>query len=147
MQATIFREGASHPLGFENLKSLADVVKAIQSIRAKKATVEKVIVKLNEGVSGEGNAVVDLKQLPSQGSTEEAGAIEGRLREMRFELKDARFDDYFAKLAQRGGIVEEMIIGEEVRSPSVQMRLRRLETCNCSPLMINCWVDPADRVI
>lgn len=119
-------EDVIHPLGFENLENLKDVVEAIQKIRAKRPGVEKVIVKLNEGVSGEGNAVVDLQRLgPSAASSEREG-IEGRLREMRFELKDANFDQYFIKLAQRGGVVEELITGEEIRSPSVQMRVTPL---------------------
>ena len=45
---------------------------------------------------------------------------------MRFELKDANYEDYFAKLKQRGGVVEELIFGEEIRSPSVQLRITPL---------------------
>ena len=33
------------------------------------------------------------------------------------------FDAYVAKLAESGGIVEERIVGEELRSPSVQLRV------------------------
>lgn len=116
-------ENVRHPIGFDNLNSVSDVVEAIQRIRAKKPGVEKVIVKLNEGVSGEGNAVVDLQQLSSPGYPDEGQAIESRLHEMRFELKDANYEEYFAKLKQRGGVVEELIFGEELRSPSVQLRV------------------------
>ena len=116
-------EDVAHPIGFENLKSVSDVIEAIQNIRRKKPDVKKVIVKLNEGVSGEGNAVVDLQQLASAGDREERQEIENRLKQMRFELKDANYEDYFDKLKQRGGVVEELIFGEELRSPSVQLRV------------------------
>jgi hypothetical protein len=45
---------------------------------------------------------------------------------MRFEADAIRFDGYSADLAERGGIVEERIAGDEVRSPSVQMRVTPL---------------------
>src|SRR5512140_3216432 len=58
----IFSEcGVPYPLGFENLTSMDDVVNAIhdmraQNLRAQKPQIKQVLVKLNEGVSGEGNA-------------------------------------------------------------------------------------------
>jgi hypothetical protein len=119
-------EDVPHAVGFENLKHESDLVESIRKIRAKKPGVSKVIVKLNEGVSGEGNAVVDLQQLSAANAPAEADAIQRRLREMRFELKDATYEKYMEKLDERGGVVEEMITGQEVRSPSVQMRVTPL---------------------
>jgi hypothetical protein len=84
------------------------------------------IVKLNEGVSGEGNATVDLRELPAPGSDGEPGSVEERVRAMRFEAAAMTFEAYAADLAERGGIVEERIAGEEFRSPSVQMRVTPL---------------------
>jgi hypothetical protein len=66
--------------------------------------------------------MVDLRQLPGPGDDERAG-IEQRLRDMRFERHDIELDDYLAKLAERGGIVEELVTGDELRSPSVQLRV------------------------
>ena len=43
------------------------------------------IVKLNEGVSGAGNAMVDLSELPDPGSPDEAAAIRDRLMSMQPE--------------------------------------------------------------
>ena len=44
------------------------------------------------------------------------------------ELEDTRIEvpAYLAKLDERGGIVEERIVGDELRSPSVQMRVTPL---------------------
>ena len=45
-------EGVSHPLGIEDLHSAADLAEAIVEMRARKPSIGKVVVKLNEGVSG-----------------------------------------------------------------------------------------------
>lgn len=127
----IFAEcGVPHPIGFENLTSIDDVVNAIHDMRATKPQMQQVLVKLNEGVSGEGNALVDLSGLPRPGDASEKSAIRDCLHAMRFELATMTYEEYAAKLAERGGIVEERIMGEEFLSPSVQLRvnpLRKLE--------------------
>jgi hypothetical protein len=116
-------EGVPHPIGIENLASVDDAVHAIQRIRAERPGVAQVLVKLNEGVSGEGNALVDLAGLPAPGAPDEERAVRERVERMSFESPSVRFDWYAAKLAERGGVVEERITGEELRSPSVQMRV------------------------
>lgn len=123
----IFREEAvAHPLGYENVASKDDVIQAVTQMRATKPAIKQVLVKLNEGVSGEGNALVDLTELPPSGDSNEAAALEDRLKAMRFELKGITYDSYMKKLEARRGIVEERITGEEFRSPSVQLRVTPL---------------------
>jgi hypothetical protein len=119
-------EDVAHPLGRENLTSRDDVVAAIIQMRAKKPSIKQVLLKLNEGVSGEGNALVDLSGLPPSGDSNERTAIEDRLKAMQFELKGITYDSYMRKLEARKGIVEERIMGEEFRSPSVQLRVTPL---------------------
>ena len=101
-------------------------MRAIRDMRASKPALRRVITKLNQGVSGMGNAVVDLRDLPPPGNSAEAEAIATRLRAMRFELPDLRYDDYLKGVAEQGAIVEEMIEGEVKESPSVQMRISPL---------------------
>src|SRR6266571_3820621 len=119
-------ENVPHPLGHENLASKDEVIEAIKQMRARKPSIKQVLVKLNEGVSGEGNAVVDLTGLPPPGEPNERAALEHRLRAMQFELKGTTYDSYINKLKERKGIVEERIIGEKFRSPSVQLRITPL---------------------
>lgn len=119
-------EGVAHPLGMENLSSADELLSAIAEMRARKTPMHQVLVKLNEGVSGEGNALVDLKGLPASGDSSERGALQECLRAMRFELQDATYESFIAKFSERGGIVEERIIGEEYRSPSAQLRVTPL---------------------
>ena len=54
-------EGVQHPLGAEDLHSFEDVTDAIMKMLAERPSLDEVIVKLNEGVSGAGNALVDLR--------------------------------------------------------------------------------------
>jgi PGM1 C-terminal domain len=119
-------EAVAHPLGYENVASKDDVIQAVTQMRATKPAIKQVLVKLNEGVSGEGNALVDLTGLPPSGDSNEAAALEDRLKAMRFELKGITYDSYMKKLEARKGIVEERITGEEFRSPSVQLRVTPL---------------------
>jgi pheganomycin biosynthesis PGM1-like protein len=116
-------EGVRYPLGFEDLHTLGEVLDAVIRLRAARPTVSSVIVKLNEGVAGEGNAVVDLSGLPAPGSPAERDEVDQRLRSMSFEQPGTPLAAYLAKLAERGGIVEERISGVELRSPSVQLRV------------------------
>jgi hypothetical protein len=115
--------GVQFPAGFEDLRSVADVVLALTSLRSQRPDVGETMVKLNEGVSGKGNAVVGLRDLPPPGDAREATEIEMRVRQMALEDEDISVDAFLAKLFERGGIAEERITGEELRSPSVQLRI------------------------
>ena len=113
-------EGVKHPLGREDMSGVDDVVAAIADMRAEEPGIEQVVVKLNEGVSGEGNAMVDLRGAESRSD------IEQRVRELSLELPEATFEDYVDKLERRGGVVEQRIVGDDFRSPSVQLRVTPL---------------------
>jgi hypothetical protein len=117
------QENVPHPLGRENIRSKEDLISAIVDMRVAKPCIEQVMVKLNEGVSGEGNAVIDLRGLPS---LLVKAMLEDRLRSMKFESEGATYESYMQKLQERKGVVEERIMGEEFRSPSVQLRITPL---------------------
>ncbi|HWC32366.1 MAG TPA: peptide ligase PGM1-related protein, partial [Actinomycetota bacterium] len=119
-------EGLPYPRGAEDLHTVEDVVDAIASLRADAPELRSVLIKLNEGVSGEGNAEVSLDGVPRPGDATERDAIAERVRAMRFELDEVTLDDYVTKLKERGGVVEERIAGTEFRSPSVQLRVTPL---------------------
>ncbi len=119
-------EGVPHPIGIEGLAGFEEVAGAIAMLRARKPAMAAVIVKQNEGVSGEGNARVDLRDLPAPGHAGERAGILERLRAMRFELPGLTYEAYAAKFRERGGVVEEMILGADFRSPSVQLRVTPL---------------------
>lgn len=125
----IFKE-AGVPLapGFEDLADADSVARALQDLKSANPGLAKAVVKINEGFSGEGNAVVDLREAPA--GTALLPWLRARLPVMAFEAKGMTWDLYQRKLAAMGGIVEEFIPGVEKESPSVQFRvdpLGRLE--------------------
>jgi hypothetical protein len=115
--------GVPYPLGAEDLHTLDDIADAIIDMRARRPSMRSAIVKLNEGVSGQGNAVVRLAELPSPGAAGERDAVLRRLAEMELESQRTPYDVYVAKFADGGGIIEERIEGDALRSPSVQLRV------------------------
>jgi len=119
-------EDVPHPLGQEDLYSEESVVQAIRTMRTQRPAMEKVIVKLNEGVSGMGNATVDLAQCSEPGAPSELDAIAQAVRGMQFELSSVRYEDYVRSMQEDGAIVEELIAGRTMRSPSAQLRITPL---------------------
>src|SRR3954471_17689195 len=115
--------GVPHPLGAEDLRRLDEVADALMSMRAERPAMEGAIVKLNEGVSGAGNALVRLGRLPPPGAPDERECVLSRLDAMELESQQTPRAAYLVKLEEGAGIVEERITGEEVRSPSVQLRI------------------------
>lgn len=114
--------GVRCPVGAEDLHTVDDIVGGIQGMRVRRPSLTQAIVKLNEGVSGSGNAVVDLHGLPPIGSADEASLIADRVLDMALEAENLSLDVYLAAFEQHGGIVEERITGAALTSPSVQMR-------------------------
>ena len=84
------------------------------------------VVKLNEGVSGAGNANVDLSDLPKPGDSSEHSAVLDRVKAMKYESLDMSLERFTSKLAEFGGIVEELISGRQFCSPSAQLRVTPL---------------------
>jgi hypothetical protein len=120
----LFEEaGVDHPAGFEDLHSVDDVVEALTALRSRRPEVTGAMVKLNEGVAGAGNALVDLAGLPAPGATGEVDTVRDRVHRMQLEGQGIALEPYLAKLAERGGIVEELITGTDVLSPSCQLRI------------------------
>ncbi|PXX06323.1 peptide ligase PGM1-related protein [Mycolicibacterium moriokaense] len=114
--------GVQCPVGAEDLHTVDDIVAGVQSMRVRRPSLTLAIVKLNEGVSGSGNAMVDLHGLPDIGSPDEAAAITERILAMQLEADDLALDVYLGAFEEHGGIVEERITGVTLTSPSVQMR-------------------------
>lgn len=119
----LFREiGIPLPEGVEGVRSRSDVLDALAEVKRRRPSVRQVMVKHDDGVSGEGNAVVDLHGI---GADPSRAALEERLAAIRLEAPYLGVDGYFKRL-EKGGIVEERIVAEMVASPSVQLRVTPL---------------------
>ncbi len=119
-------EGVQHPLGVEDITGEAALIEAIVSMSAQRPAMAKVVAKLNEGVSGLGNIVVDLSDLPAPGAPDEVTTLQQLLHGLAFDDGSTNFATYIDKFAEYGGIVEEYIEGAVYHSPSVQLRITPL---------------------
>ncbi len=104
-------EDVQHPVGLD-VRATDDLAGAVDELRARSPAARAAVVKLDQGVSGLGNAVLDL----DANASDLHAAI---------ELEDEEIDaeQYLALLDEQGGIVEERIDGEDFRSPSAQLRM------------------------
>ena len=114
--------GIDHPLGVEDLRTVDDVVAALRDMRQRRPSLTEAIIKLNDGVSGSGNAMLDLRDLPPSGDAGEDEALRARVMGMALENPKVGLEPYLAAFEKGAGIVEERISGEVLTSPSVQMR-------------------------
>ena len=115
------------PFGFEDLRDAKDLAAALVELRAQRPQLRKAVVKLNDGLSGEGNALFDLEQAP--GGTALRSWVQARLPQLAFEARDISWELYEEKFRTMGGIVEEFIPGAVKDSPSAQFRIDPLGAC------------------
>ena len=84
-------------------------------------------MKLDEGISGEGNALLDLRPIvsvASQGSHDQRVAtISDRFSTLRFQAKQETWENFSGRITELGAIAEAFVEGEIKRSPSVQGRI------------------------
>jgi hypothetical protein len=119
----VFREaGVPMPDGAEDLRDEGDVVEALSALKARRPALRRAVLKLDEGFSGEGNAVFHYPE--SSGGPGGSGSREIReaLGDLELTMAGETPGSYLAKFRGMGGIVEEFIEGRDKRSPSVQLR-------------------------
>jgi hypothetical protein len=116
---TFAAAGVPHPAGFEDLHSEDEIVNALCRLAELRPAIVRAVVKINEGFSGEGNGVFNYPQAKT-----DAAALRQQLRELQWSSHQENIKSFLRKFNEMGGIVEEMIEAEEVRSPSVQMRIQ-----------------------
>jgi len=123
--------GIPHPDGSEELRDARDVAAALVALKRRHPGLRKAVIKLDEGFSGEGNAVFCFDGAPS-GAEELRPWVDRELpRSLRFTAVNEDWEHFSAKLAGCQGIVEAWIEGEDKRSPSVQYRISPLGDIEC----------------
>jgi hypothetical protein len=114
--------GIPHPDGSNQLTSVKELIEAILQLWERHRDIKRMVVKLNEGFSGEGNALLDLPPIDGHKMSreEKKTVILKSLETMRFQAADENWANFSGRIPELGAIVEEFIEGEEKRSPSVQ---------------------------
>ncbi|HLN10508.1 MAG TPA: ATP-grasp domain-containing protein, partial [Xanthobacteraceae bacterium] len=113
--------GVAIPDGIEDLADEAAIAAGLAELKSRNPGMRRAVVKLNEGFSGEGNAVFRFADAPTGPAL--ASWIRERLPRLAFEAHGMTWEAYQAKATQMGAIVEAFIEGDEKRSPSVQFRV------------------------
>ena len=126
----IFAEaGIPHPDGSYTVRNVADLIHELWLLWQRQPKLNKIVVKLNEGFSGEGNAILDLRPIEDYAPhlTDEAktkAALSKQLSTMNFQGAGETWKTFSARIPELGIIVEAFIEGEIKRSPSVQGYIR-----------------------
>jgi hypothetical protein len=122
----IIREaGITLPDGFERLRDEVDMAEALVALKQRRPELRRAVVKLNEGASGEGNALFSYQDAPAGPDLHRW--IGTRLpRHLRYEAPSETWETYQSKFREMGGVVECFIEGTEKRSPSYQGRINPL---------------------
>lgn len=125
--------GVPHPDGSALVRSPADLAAAAAALWERQPHLSRMVVKLNEGFSGQGNAVLHLKPIahlaPGMTSTtERVKGLQAHFHHLSFQSQTECWDTFSSKIPELGAIVEAFIEGQEKRSPSVQCRITPLGT-------------------
>ncbi len=119
------KAGITMPPGTGDLKTYDDIVHAVAALKDMHPQIKKAVIKLNDGFSGEGNAIIhypdhiDKKELFNWIHHNLHKKIEPVADDLTVEI-------FLEKFYSMGGIVEAFIEGAVKKSPSVQCRINPL---------------------
>lgn len=121
----IFREaGIDLPYGHERLRTPDDIANALADIKRHEPDARKAVVKLNDGFSGEGNAVFRFHDLKASDPDLKARILDTLpTPSLEFVAPAENWESFSGKYGEMGGIVEAFVEGEVKASPSVQCRV------------------------
>ncbi len=113
-----------YPEGAGDLADLDQAAEALHALLANQPKLSRAVLKLDQGFSGDGNAIVDLSRFDSAPG---AAALRAALPDLITPEAEGMSVEAFAALYQRhGGVVEAWIEGHPKRTPSVQLRINPL---------------------
>ena len=104
------RAGVPVAVGREDVHTVDDVVAAIAAVRAARPTAPGVVIKHDNSGAGDGNVVVDLRQVGGGPAADE-----------QLRARVAALPDWYLRDLGAGGVVEELIAGASFTSPSLQL--------------------------
>lgn len=125
----IFAEcGIPLPDGSELTHNAQDLAEVTAVLWERQPHLKRIVIKLNEGFSGEGNALFPLDDLaavaPSRAShAERVAAIAAAWPQLRFQCDTETWESFEHKISELGAIAEAFIEGDRKYSPSVQGRV------------------------
>jgi hypothetical protein len=127
------RAGVPLPYGHERLRDANDIARALADLKRHDPSLRRAMVKLDEGFSGEGNAVFTFDGVPE--STVRAESADALVRWVHRAMPAhldcvagaETWESFLQKFSTMHGIVESFVSGDIARSPSVQCRIDPLQ--------------------
>lgn len=126
---TIFAEcGLPHPDGSDLVWNSTDLATVAAELWERQPHLQRMVIKLNEGFSGEGNALLDLRPIADYGPglashRDRVNMIRDRFVSLRFQCPTEIWERFRLRIGELGAIAEAFVEGGEKRSPSVQGRI------------------------
>jgi len=125
---TFRKAGVLLPFGFERLKTPEEMAEGLAAIKRRDPEARRAVVKLNEGFSGEGNAIFPYTDL--DGSLSEKGLAQKILErlptQLKYEAPYEHWESFSTKYAEMEGVVEAFVEGDIKHSPSAQCRVNAI---------------------
>lgn len=115
--------GVRHPLGVNDVRTRDEVLSALAYLARERPGIRRAVVKLNESFAGEGNGLFVFPSELPEGESERLLALSRQLDELRWSSESETLGNFLRQLREMGGVVEEWVEGDEVHSPSVQLRV------------------------
>ena len=121
---SLFKQCGIHiPPGYEHLKTEDDLYQALTLLKRGNPQLKKAVIKLEDGFSGDGNAVYTYPEI-----FDDEDDIEKHIRVsfhamLKVIARDSNALQFIKKFEKMGGIVEEFMEGLHKTSPSVQCRI------------------------
>jgi PGM1 C-terminal domain len=125
----IFKQcGLDVPAGYEDLKNEEEIITALSDLKLNNPSLIKAVVKMNDGFSGEGNAVFSFADM---GESDECRkwVADNLEKKLKIVASDLSYKDFMFKFQHMQGIVEAFVEGDVKTSPSVQCRINPLGDC------------------
>jgi hypothetical protein len=122
----IFTEAeVPHPDGSSLVWTVDDLAIAAAELWERHPDLKRIVIKLNEGFSGGGNAILHLNALQSVApglatTADRAAAIRDRFQFLGFQTDTETWENFSSRIGELGAIVESFVEGAVKRSPSVQ---------------------------
>lgn len=112
--------GVKLPDGFEDLRTKEEIIHALATLKKRYPSMRKAVVKMNDGFSGDGNAIYRYPDMVNDEACEKniANSLSANLKPVSGDVSELLF---FEKFHEMGGIVEEFLEGDIKMSPSVQI--------------------------
>lgn len=99
--------GTPLPVGVEDVRTVDDVIEAIDAIQSARPQVSGVVIKTDDSGAGDGNVVLRLRHR-AWGADALRRQLEG-------------LPPWYLEELRHGGVVEELVVGDQLSSPSVQV--------------------------